>query len=140
MKIHTFYCSHCNRIKSYMSDTTPGYALTADGEKYCYDCCAIADREYMIEHGHSKGLPLYLTYERGSNSEYFKNPIITNWPGTLKFTAFNPNMLRRRGRHNIAGTRYDVWFAGPDGYVWHGVKYGEFTQICHCKRTKEKIK
>jgi hypothetical protein len=44
---------------------------------------------------------------------------------------------RTTGRHNIAGVRYDVWFRGPDGHVWWGVQYGDMTQICHCKRTKE---
>lgn len=54
---------------------------------------------------------------------------ITNWPGTLEF----PALQVRSGRHNIAGTRIDVWFfVGKQ--QWHGVQYGEWTQICHCKR------
>jgi hypothetical protein len=60
-----------------------------------------------------------------------RNPDITNWPGTLRFRAF----AVLKGRHNIAGTRYDVYFR-VNGAEWHGVQYGENTQILHCKRTK----
>jgi len=60
---------------------------------------------------------------------------LTNWPGTLRF---DPHYIKK-GRHNIAGTRYDVWFPGPDGHIWHGINYGENTQITHCKRTKQVI-
>lgn len=56
-----------------------------------------------------------------------------NWPGSLEFRCWT-----RTGNHNIARTRYDVWFYGPDGYIWYGVTYGEDTQLCHCKRTKKK--
>ena len=31
-------------------------------------------------------------------------------------------------------TTYDVWFIGPDGKEWHGVQYGDLTQVCHCRR------
>lgn len=61
---------------------------------------------------------------------------ITNWPGSLSFPVYGV----RKGRHNIAGSRYDCWFNGPDGHVWHAVQYGEWTQIAHCRRTKEKTR
>ena len=59
---------------------------------------------------------------------------ITNWPNTLRFNGgFSV------GRHNIAGKRYDVSFVF-NGFYWHGITYGDNTQICHCRRTKEKVK
>ena len=70
--------------------------------------------------------------EHGRIMLYLSNGEVMNWPGTLRFPAHV-----RKGRHNIAGSRYDVWFAGPDGFQWHGVQYGDNTQICHCKRTKQ---
>jgi hypothetical protein len=57
---------------------------------------------------------------------------LTNWPGSLQFRAH----AMKEGRHNIAGTRIDVWFIGPDGARWHGTQYGEWTQLCHCRRVK----
>jgi hypothetical protein len=127
--VHTEYCSYCNRVRSYQSESTTGFATTQEGEKHCFDCCAVVDRDYMIDKGHSKGLPLYLVQKK--EGKWF----VTNWPGTLSFWVGT----LRKGRHNIAGSRYDVWFNGPDGHVWHGVQYGEWTQVCHCKRTKELI-
>lgn len=88
-----------------------------NGAKVCYACCAKRDREHMREHGR---ITLYLT---GSK--------IANWPGTLEFTADTV----RKGQHNIARTRTDVWFR-VDGEHWHGVQYGENTQIVHCKRVR----
>jgi hypothetical protein len=40
---------------------------------------------------------------------------------------------RRESRHNIRGTRLDVWFTGPDGAMWHGVNIGD-NDIVRCKR------
>lgn len=101
---------------------TVGYGIDADGKRHCYACCAVRDRAQMEEAGKAT---LYLVEERG------KRPEITNWPGSLRFPA-GPV---RKGRHNIAGTRYDTWFDGPGG-TWHAVQYGENTQIAHCKRVK----
>ena len=56
---------------------------------------------------------------------------VTNWPSSLRLKA-----SVKVGNHNIAGSRYDTWF-NFEGVVWHGVCYGENTQLCHCKRTKE---
>jgi len=69
-------------------------------------------------------LSLYLT-ERKKGSWF-----VSNWPGTLRFACSKPKI----GRHNIAGRRYDVWFDGPDGHRWHGVQYGEWTQVLHCRK------
>lgn len=137
--IHTFYCYHCNRIKSYKSNSIAGYA-NFQGEKYCFDCCSVIDRNYMIDNGK---ITLYLTlnenYRKCLNKykpgffNMLNSGYISNWPNTLKF---NCNIQFRRHGHNWGLNRYDVWFKGPDGFLWHGVSYGENTQLVHCKRTK----
>ena len=50
-----------------------------------------------------------------------------------------PVILKARDILDIAGKRLDVWFYGPDGYIWHGVQYGDNTQIVHCKRSSERV-
>lgn len=98
------------------------YGRDRSCHKHCIPCCGERDRRSMVKHGRAT---LYLTYDRskGVGGE------ITNWPGNLRFAC-----RVRIGRHNIAGRRYDAWFTGPDGREWHGVQYGDWTQIIHCKR------
>ena len=57
---------------------------------------------------------LYLVKRDGAH-------FVTDWPSVLSFKA-----AVRKGHHNIARYRYDVWFTGPDGAQWHGVTYGEY--------------
>ena len=121
MKTHKFHCVKCNQDKEYVSDFTTGYARTDNG-KVCFDCCAKQDKEYMRATGH---IDLYLVDDQTL-------PRVTNWPGTLSIPCTGVKI----GNHNIAGRRYDVWFAF-EGYWWHGVQYGHNTQVCHCKKTKE---
>jgi len=111
-----------------------GYAQTRDGKTICYACCGKRDRQTMIDTGHSRNLPLYLVTKPDSAG----TPIweVTNWPGSLRFRVSG----MRKGKHNIARTRYDIWFNGPDGFEWHGVQIGEWTQIVNCRRTKTKFK
>ena len=90
-----------------------------DGKQVCFACCGVRDRADMIATGRAM---LYLS-----------RTTVSNWPGTLTFQTGRIV----KGRHNIARTRYDAWFCGPDGFVWHGVQYGDNTQIIHCKRTRE---
>ena len=108
----------CGHAPSAHGSSTTGYGVTADGRKHCYQCCAETDRKAMNETGRAT---LYLT-DKG----------VVNWPGSLSFSVTR----RRKGQHNIARTREDVWFTGPDGAPWHGVQYGKNTQICHCRRIK----
>lgn len=117
-------CADCGcHIMCDPQNCSTGYGYDAQHRYVCFKCCAVTDVKAMIEHGHSKHLPLYL------GGRY-----ITNWPGTLRFTVMEQ---RETHHHNIAGRRRDVWFRGPDGYVWHGTQFGGNTQIVHCKRTKE---
>ncbi len=109
-------CGH----KMIPTGTGTGYAINDDGTKLCYACCGTIDRAELILKGTSKGLPLYWAGRK-----------VTNWPGTLSFE----HTYSKRGKHNIGGMREDVWFDGPDGYVWHGVVYGD-SQILNAKRTR----
>ena len=124
-------CIDCGKkIKSEGMET--GYATrSADnvlGKKpgfVCYLCSGWDDLCVMKKTGHSKNLPLYLNQKEDG---WF----VENWPSTIKF----PVIRHMTGRHNIAGTRIDVWFYAHDGFLWHGVQYGKMTNIVHCRRTK----
>lgn len=131
----TFTCHRCRVTKPIRDEgLVVGYAKDDKDNYLCYECCGEIDRDYMLEQGK---ITLYLTCEptwKERSLEGRKQAgIVSNWPGTLKFTC-----RTRVGDHNIARYRYDCWFTGPDGYIWHGIQYGDNTQICHCKRTKER--
>lgn len=103
------------------TECSPGYGIDREGKKHCFACCAERDKTDMRENGK---ICLYLT----KGAEDWK---VTNWPGSLSIPVPQP----KTGRHNLAGSRYDVWFSF-ERKLWHGVQYGENTQICHCKRIK----
>ena len=115
-------CYKCNKniSKPDPGSISTGYGLDVNRNKICYPCCALGDIEYMHEYGK---ITLYLG-----------DGIITNWPESLSFPVY----CSRKGKHNLAKTRTDVWFHGLDGKIWHGTQYGEFSQLCHCRRTQEK--
>lgn len=128
------HCIDCGK-KFVPKGLGSGYAIMRKGDKdvrVCYDCCAIHDAQIMDSHGK---MVLYLVAKREeSHGHSLTTYEVTNWPGTLVFPALSV----KKGRHNIAGSRTDVWFQDSHGKEWHGVQYGDFTQIIHCKRTKEK--
>ena len=104
----------------------------------CYACCAAEDRRAMLETGRAT---LYLTILPGSSEVGMMNRKafhgwnyadgkVTNWPGSLSLAC-----RVKRGNHNMAGRRYDVWFT-LEGQPWHGTQYGDNTQIVHCHRVK----
>jgi hypothetical protein len=132
-------CQHCGRRIYRESDSVgTGYGERDDGAgrmRVCYACCGELDRADMIERGRAV---LYLTYEprRPGEVTSWRTWEVANWPGTLRFRV----TAATHGRHNLAGGRWDVWFDGPDGFVWHGVTIGQNTQVCHCRRTKRKAK
>ncbi len=122
---NVFTCSVCHEIKSPVKSSIGiGYTMMGKGQKVCYDCCADRDRDYMHTTGDSKALPLYLS---------LCTMEIINWPGSLRFKIIDS----REGRHNIVGRRLDIWFEGPDGFLWWGWNLG-YSDIVHCKRTKSK--
>lgn len=127
----TFVCSVCNQEKERQTSGGTGYGtIKTDNPnvyKYvCYACIAESDRKTMIDTGKSNTLPLYLT------GTTLADMYVGNWPGSLKFkvTGMTTN------RHNFGGKRINVWFNGPDGFMWYGYQIGEYNEVCHAKRTK----
>jgi hypothetical protein len=143
----TFKCHECGETKPVLKEAVTGYGIDKDDNKVCYACCGKQDHEHM-----EKGLPicLYLSgdirpgqEDRTVGQTQLWNPgmqrtewvpkwILSNWPGSLEI----PIYMVKVGRHNIARVRYDIWFRFA-GHNWHGVMYGNDTQICHCKTIKE---
>lgn len=127
---YEYDCPRCGQTRTSDGPGT-GYGSMSDGSKVCYQCCADIDRQTMSADGR---YTLYLS-DTGPIRPHGSCGMakVTNWPGTLRFIG-----RYSVGRHNIAGKRYDVDFVGPDGHIWHGVTYGDDTQICHVRRTKRK--
>jgi hypothetical protein len=134
MSEHRFVCADCHEEKVHVNPNGcggTGYAtVREDGieKTVCYDCMGKRDSAEMEATGRAV---LYLTVA-GPGAAAPNWPVVTNWPGSLKI----PVQSRRIGSHNIAGSRTDVWFTGPDGRKWWGVCYGDNTQLCHCRRLK----
>lgn len=129
LKPSSFICSKCKKTYPININLTTGYGINPDTQEcVCYTCCGQVDRENMIKNGR---IILYLS-DKKYHPDYYE---ITNWPGSLKFKT----AIFSEGKHNWAGKSYHVWFKGPDDYIWHGVQYGDNTQLCHCKRTKRKV-
>lgn len=134
--MNTFKCSACGETKAVGGDMRPGYGKDpGTGAIVCYACCGVRDRARMIETGRAT---LYLTQaphgDRPVGAVGMAHPAqhkVGNWPGTLTF----PVARVKRSPHNVAQYRYDFWFT-CDGDTWHGVQYGDNTQIAHCRRTK----
>lgn len=123
----------CGHPPSEHGAHTTGYGTDNTGARHCWECCAAHDLAAMRERGK---VTLYLSQEWAAmqsnvGPDRVRHHYVSNWPGTLKMRAYV-----RKGRHNIAGTRYDAWFTDVDGRQWHGVQYGDWTQIVHCKRMK----
>lgn len=122
----SFRCTVCKRTLPVRTEGGTGYGLHGKAKKkVCYDCCAELDKKRMQKTGTAF---LYLTKDATGSW------VITNWPGTLRFTPY----LVRKGGHNwYRVERFDAWFIGPDGAVWHGVNLGD-NEVLRCKRTKSR--
>lgn len=133
-------CSICNNVipPSPEGSITTGYGIIpGTDKKVCYPCCAERDKQQMRDTGK---ITLYLTVIEPDPNVLGTRLLppryackITNWPSSLVLQGGC-----RKGKHNIARTRYDVWF-NFEGYEWWGVSYGEDAQLVHCKRTKQKV-
>lgn len=129
MNTTTHTCTVCKQTKTY-TGLGSGYGEDSEGNKVCYECCGKQDKEWMQKEGK---ILLYLTTEPAWKGAGYGTAYISNWPDSLKFTG-----RYRRGRHNIARYQYNVKFTGPDGFIWTGRTVGDMTQVCHCRRTKQK--
>jgi hypothetical protein len=124
-----FICSVCGETKPTQKQGGTGYGRdpVTDG-KVCYACCAIEDKRAMLTTGRAT---MFLVKREVKENPGLFQYFVTNWPGTLEIRA--PGV--RHGKHNIARTRTDVWFK-YENRNWHGVSYGENTQICHVRVSK----
>lgn len=115
------FCSNCNtRIVKKEESISSGYGIDKDDNKICYQCCALIDHAYMLDHGK---IDLYLTFRD-------RKAIVTNWPGSLEFKAISWSKSTTNWGHQ----RIDVWFRF-DNAIWWGYNIGD-NEICRCKRTK----
>lgn len=119
-------CYTCKKEITKPSDSiSTGYATDPANHKICYECVGESDKKWMRDNIKTT---LYLITKPDYEGSSYGQATITNWPASLKLTG-----RYHKGRHNIAGTRYDVWFEF-EGQPWHGVQYGDMTQILHCKK------
>lgn len=96
------------------------------GEKVCYACCGELDKQKLLDANPGDKFYMYLT----GNIQY--GYYVSNWPGSFKIRVYP-----RKGRHNIAGVRYDFWFYLGNN-AFHGVQYGDNTQVAHICCLKNK--
>ena len=119
----TFVCTQCQKEKEGKQDGGTGYGVYRDGSKICYQCIGENDLKELQIASKGQKFTFYLVKRDG---QYF----VTNWPGT-----FSHPVTVSIGRHNMAGKRYDTWFKiGQNSF--HGVTFGDWTQIHHVKRIK----
>jgi hypothetical protein len=117
----TFICSQCKNEKPMPEGSGgTGYATDNNGNKICYACCGENDLKALQQ---SKPGERFV--------HYLSSGMVTNWPGTLKIKPDHS----RQSRHNIAGTRLDVWFT-VNSQRFHGVQYGSNSQILRITRVK----
>jgi len=140
-----FKCGQCQRIRQSTDALTTGYGTDAEGRIFCYECAADNDRAEMETRGE---ITLYLVKREGkrrpegaraytsrvdaAGQRIYTWHEVTNWPGSLSFPVYHLT----KGRHNMAGTRYDFCFQDHTGAHWYGTQYGENSQVARCKRRK----
>lgn len=120
--LHTtvFTCDQCKEAITHESEISTGYGTNKEGEKICFKCCGINDSKELKELKNGEKMCLYLS-----------NGMVINWPSTLQIKPY----YTKNGRHNIAGTRQDVYFT-HEGERFHGVQYGNMSDILHVKKIK----
>lgn len=120
------YCSKCGK-ECRPDGFATGYAvLPVTGDKICYSCCGELDKQRLLNATPGDKFYMYLTGD--SQHGYY----VSNWPGSFKLRVYP-----RKGRHNIAGARYDFWFYFGNN-AFHGVQYGTATQIAYIRCLKRK--
>jgi hypothetical protein len=126
-----FHCSQCGQDKPVNREGGTGYATLDNGYYLCYECCGINDRNKLLNSQPGDRFTQYLVFRNDCQ-------FITNWPGTMEITPFTVS----KGSHNMARYRYDTWFClkkdNGEKLYFHGVTYGDMTQIHHVRRLKRK--
>lgn len=117
-------CAICGKVLI-PDGIAAGYGINDKGEKICYECCAKLDMADLTNLKHGEKICFYLSKNKSGQYE------VTNWPGSMRIKVD----CSWEGRHNIAGKRTDVRFHVGKKH-FHGVQYGNWTQICHIKLCK----
>lgn len=118
-------CDDCGKSITPMG-VAAGFALMPRGDHVtylCYKCTANHEKETMRSTGK---IDLYLVGD--GKAQPFK---VSDFSGHLTFKPTRVSV----GKHNVASKRWDVWFRF-ENETWHGVCYGNSTQVLHCKRIK----
>lgn len=108
----------------------PGYGTLKENgveKKVCYKCMGAIEKREIGAKKPGDRWTLYLGKKDGKYS-------VSNWPGSLKY----PVRSYSTGRHNMGGTRIDVWFQDHKGRWWHGFQVGDYTDLVHCRLLKRK--
>ena len=139
-------CTICKeQITTPKDSIGTGYGTDAHNHKICYNCIGALDYRKLLKMKPGDKTTLYHTREPAEKNGCY-NWYVSNWPGTFKH-----HCVGHVGNHNIAGTRYDLWFAlrdrktgytirdpktGTPKHCFHGVRYGDITEICHIRKIK----
>ncbi len=134
----TFRCAQCGETRELNTGGNgcgTGYAREGrgpDARFICYPCATENERRDLIEQG--RGVLYLVATDEPAKCQGVGAKVWTlqNWTGGLKIRTYG---APRVGSHNLAGRRYDVWFRF-EGAEWHGVQYGDHTQICRVRRLK----
>ena len=122
----TVTCSVCGLdVKTAAGDLFARHGKTAGGDSVCLECMTRVEGEWLANMPEGARFCLYLSDRRGRPAE------VTNWLGTVRY----PVASYRYGQHNMARSRWDVWFTLPSGRRVWGVNIGD-NQILRCRVLK----
>lgn len=112
-------------IAGYVTRRSHGRTDGKRETKHCYPCAAIHEARDMEKDGRWYG---YIKFD--DNTKY---PLtVQNWTGNLSF------IITRWSGPTAAG-RYEVWFRGSDGRIWHGIHVHDGkTELTRCRVTKKR--
>ena len=126
IKEHTEECKcfQCGGefIRNYDFDT--GYGVNREGHRICFKCCGENDRKELENMKIGERTSLYLILD-GDTVGGWGRAKVSNWPN-----SYVKHCNYKKGSHNLAGVRYDVWFTEGKNY-FHGVRYGRDSEICY---------
>jgi hypothetical protein len=126
----------CGHVPSEHTPHTTGYGwMSVDGQmlSFCYECCVSKEREQMESTGKAC---LYFMSQEPTHARGYPGIAlgkVSDWAGKLTFPC---RYRRRANAHNWGLSRTDAWFKDAQGREWHGVLYGDNTQLMRCRRLK----
>jgi hypothetical protein len=121
---NTFVCHECKQEKTNTDTFTTGYGQDKEGNKVCFECCGKQDEAELRAMKPGDKTILYWTE---------KDSELTNWPGSLKIKVY----YFTKSRHNFGGWKTHIWFR-YGGNEFYAYQIGDYTQIAHVRRIKNK--